>query len=108
MRFSTIFNKKNSTWAPYEQAKTVLEKFSFSQKNLCTRTRDFRTLRSNIFSKIKKFANAFLPVHIGPRSNVLSKIKMVANLVTLSLNGPENAKYGCQYFLSMLRVRVKQ
>ena len=49
-------------------------------------TRNFRTLRSNIFMKTKNFENPPLPVHMGgPRSNLLNK-KMVENLVTLCVN----------------------
>ena len=33
------------------------------------------TFFGNIFSKTKKFAKPFLPVHMGPRSNLLSKKK---------------------------------
>ena len=32
---------------------------------MITQTRDFRTLRSNIFEKTKKFGKPFLPVHMG-------------------------------------------
>ena len=49
--------------------KTIrLKKFlgCVSAQSLTTRTRDFRTLRSNIFAKTKKFAKPFLPVHMGP------------------------------------------
>ena len=46
--------KKNSTWAPYEQAKTVSRNFSFSQR--CSR----------------KCAKSFFSVHMGPRSNLFS------------------------------------
>ena len=36
-------------------------------------TRNFRTLRWNIFAKTKKFAKPFSPVQTGPQSNLLSK-----------------------------------
>ena len=58
-----------------------------STKSVTARTRDFRTLRLNIFAKTKKVAKPFLPVRMWPRSNLLSKEKMVENLVTLSLTG---------------------
>ena len=58
-----------------------------SAKSVTARTRDFRTLRPNIFAKSKKVAKPFLPVHMWPRSNLFSKEKMVENLVTLSLTG---------------------
>ena len=44
-----------------------------SALSLSTRTRDFQTLRPNIFPKTKKFAKPFVPVHLGPRWNILSK-----------------------------------
>ena len=39
------------------------------------RTRDFRTLRSNILAKTKKFVKLFLSVFKGPRSNLLRRKK---------------------------------
>ena len=39
---------------------------------------------ANIFAKMKKFAQQFLLIHMGPRPNLLSK-KLVKNLMTLSL-----------------------
>ena len=44
-----------------------------SALSLSTRTRDFQTLRPNIFPKTKKFAKPFVPVNLGPRWNILSK-----------------------------------
>ena len=53
-----------------------------------TQTRDFWTLKSNVYTKMKKFAEQFLPVHMWPRycSRVSWAKKLeVKNLVTLSL-----------------------
>ena len=61
----------------YNQAKQVTwMQISVSKEKIAcstTRTCDFRMLVSNIFTKTKKFAKWFLPVHMRPRSNLLSK-----------------------------------
>ena len=45
----------------------ILRKICVSAWSLTMRTRDFRSLRLNIFAK------PFLPVHMGPSLNILRK-----------------------------------
>ena len=59
-------------------------------------SRNFRTLRSNIFAKTKKFVKPFLSVRVGPRSNLLSQ-----NLVTLPLLPAYNICYSYRQSMSM-------
>ena len=72
---------------------------------MCTRERDFQTLRSNIFAKTKKFANTFLPVHMGPWSNLLSNNGQKSrDTVPLMDQSMQNMAVS---FLSLRRLRVQ-
>ena len=57
-----------------------------STYSLTTRTRDFRTLNSNIFVKTKKFAKNGLDCLYGPRQSLLSKKRGRKSLDTVPLN----------------------
>ena len=72
--FKTFFCLKDSTWAPYEQAKTVSQTFQFSQRYSIAKLKNrvfvqTTTSRTQVFSQIssrktKNFAKPLLPVHM--------------------------------------------